>query len=311
MEALALIVEGPRQHALRRLALVPPGSSDLVVDIHWSGISSGTEKLLWTGEMPPFPGLGYPLVPGYESVGQVVDAGRDAAARIGDWVFVPGANCYTDARGLFGGTAERLVVPSSRAFPIDRALGANGILFALAATARHALADGDPPELIVGHGVLGRLLARLTIAAGAPPPIVWDNKECRRQGAHGYQVIAPKDDPGGKYRTIYDASGYSDGIDTLIGKLARGGEIVLAGFYANRLSFGFAAAFQAEMRMRVAAEWAPEDLAATRALVDGGALDLAGLLTDIRPASEAEKAYPAALLDPECLKMALDWRPAA
>jgi len=28
------------------------------VAIHWSGVSSGTEKLLWTGEMPPFPGMG-------------------------------------------------------------------------------------------------------------------------------------------------------------------------------------------------------------------------------------------------------------
>ena len=30
------------------------------------------------------------------------------------------------------------------------------------------------PELIIGHGVLGRLLARLTVAAGLPPPTVWE-----------------------------------------------------------------------------------------------------------------------------------------
>ena len=45
------------------------------MDIEWSGISTGTEKLLWSGRMPPFPGMGYPLVPGYESVGRIV-AGR-------------------------------------------------------------------------------------------------------------------------------------------------------------------------------------------------------------------------------------------
>jgi 3-hydroxyethyl bacteriochlorophyllide a dehydrogenase len=28
--------------------------------------------------MPSFPGMGYPLVPGYESVGRIVDAGADA-----------------------------------------------------------------------------------------------------------------------------------------------------------------------------------------------------------------------------------------
>ncbi len=307
MDALAVIVDAPRRLALRTLALTDPGPSDVVIETHWSGISSGTEKLLWTGEMPRFPGMGYPLVPGYESVGRVVDAGADVTGRIGDWVFVPGANCYTEARGLFGGTAQRLVVPSARAFSISESLGVDGVLFALAATARHALAAGDPPDLIVGHGVLGRLLARLTIAMGAPAPTVWDNQACRREGAAGYEVIAPKDDARRDYRAIYDVSGFADGLDTLIGKLARGGEIVLAGFYANRLNFAFAPAFQAEARLRVAAEWQPEDLAATGALIESGALDLGGLISHVRPAEEARKAYPTALTDPECLKMVLDW----
>jgi len=51
------------------------GQTDVVVDLAWSGVSAGTERLLWSGDMPPFPGLGYPLVPGYESVGRVVEAG--------------------------------------------------------------------------------------------------------------------------------------------------------------------------------------------------------------------------------------------
>lgn len=307
MEALAVILEAPRQLALRPLGLSPMGPSDLLVETHWSGISTGTEKLLWTGEMPHFPGMGYPLVPGYESVGRVVDAGDEVRGRIGDWVFVPGANCYSEAKGLFGGTAKRLIVPSARAFPIAESLGADGILHALAATARHALAGGDPPDLIIGHGVLGRLLARLTIASGAPAPTVWDNKASRRCGARGYHVIAPKDDDRSGYRTIYDVSGYADGLDTLVGKLARGGEIVLAGFYANRLNFAFAPAFRAEARMRVAAEWAADDMRAVQVLIASGALALDGLISDVRPAGAAAKVYPEALLDTECLKMVLDW----
>lgn len=307
MDALAVILEAPRRLSLRKLALSPPGPSDVVVDVHWSGISTGTEKLLWSGEMPQFPGMGYPLVPGYESVGRVVDAGEDVRERIGDWVFVPGATCFVEARGLFGGTAQRVVLPSARAFPIAESLGRDGILFALAATALHALSGGDPPELIVGHGVLGRLLARLTIASGAPAPVVWDNNPARHQGACGYEVIAPKDDDRRDYGAIYDASGYADGLDILIGRLRKRGEVVLAGFYANRPSFAFAPAFRAEARLRVAAEWGPDDLASTRALVESGALDLSGLITEVRPAREAEKAYPAAFNDRDCLKMVLDW----
>ena len=307
MDALAATLEGPGRLALRRLGLRGVEASDVVVAVHWSGVSSGTEKLLWTGEMPPFPGMGYPLVPGYESVGRIVDAGADAQSRIGEWVFVPGANCYTEARGLFGGTAQTLIVASARALPIPESLAEKGVLFALAATARHALAGGSAPDLIVGHGVLGRLLARLTIASGAPAPTVWDNKAHRRSGAQGYQVIAPKDDDRHDYCTIYDASGSSDVIDILIGRLARHGEIVLAGFYANRISFAFPAAFQREARLRVAAEWLPEDLAATHTLIESGALDLAGLVTDVAPAGAAQSAYPTAFEDQECLKLVLDW----
>ena len=116
------------------------------VEIDWSGISSGTEKLLWTGRMPSFPGMGYPLVPGYESVGRIVDAGADARGRIGEWVFVPGANCYPQARGLFGGTARRVVLPHARAIPIGESLGRDGILLALAATAHHAIDGGGVPD---------------------------------------------------------------------------------------------------------------------------------------------------------------------
>jgi 3-hydroxyethyl bacteriochlorophyllide a dehydrogenase len=63
---------------MRSRALTAPQSTDVVIDIAWSGISSGTERLLWEGRMPSFPGMGYPLVPGYESVGRIVDAGADA-----------------------------------------------------------------------------------------------------------------------------------------------------------------------------------------------------------------------------------------
>jgi len=307
MNAHAVILEAPRKLSLRPLALSPCGPSDVIVEIHHSGISTGTEKLFWTGEMPSFPGMGYPLVPGYESVGRVIAGGIDVEDRIGDWVFVPGATCYESARGLFGGTAEKVILPSARALPVSESLGREGVLFALAATALHAIAGGRAPDLIIGHGTLGRLLARLTIAMGAPAPTVWDNKASRRTGGAGYDVLAPKDDDRRDYTSIYDASGYADGIDVLIGRLAHGGEIVLAGFYANRPSFAFPAAFRAEARFRVAAEWKAEDLSATRDLIDSGSLDLGGLISHTSPAGEALKAYPTAFNDTDCLKMVLDW----
>jgi bacteriochlorophyllide a dehydrogenase len=306
----AVILQGPKDLGLDSLGLIAPGAEDLVVEVAWSGISTGTEKLFWSGTMPPFPGMGYPLVPGYEAAGEVVEAGADSGFRVGDAVFVPGANCFAgNVKGLFGGASRHLVTKASRVARLDSAMGPTGALLALAATARHALAGFDTalPDLIVGHGTLGRLLARLTVAAGAPAPTVWETDPSRRNGAVGYDCIAPEDDPRRDYRAIYDASGAKGMLDQLIQRIAKGGEIVLAGFYTEPVAFAFPPAFMREARIRIAAEWTPEDLTATRSLIESGALSLDGLITHTRPASDAAAAYETAFTDAACLKMILDW----
>ncbi len=318
MDTVAIVMTAPQEMALRRLDLTPPGDSDVVVEVDWSGISTGTERLLWTGRMPPFPGMGYPLVPGYEAVGRVVSAGPQSGRREGDAIFVPGARCFgtldgVEVRGLFGGAAKRLVVPGARTTRIDPALGERGTLIALAATAWHAIsaAGASPPDLIVGHGVLGRLLARLAILTGAAPPMVWETQPARHAGAAGYAVLRPEDDERRDYRAIYDASGDAAALDGLIARLAPGGEIVLAGFYADRLSFAFPPAFMREARLRVAAEWRPADMLAVAEMIAEGQLDLDGLITHRADAAQAEQAYRTAFDDSACLKLALDWRRAA
>ena len=310
MNTIAVVLEQPEHLVLSRLDLSPPGEVDIVVDIEWSGISTGTERLLWSGRMPHFPGMGYPLVPGYESVGRVALAGSQSGRRVGQHVFVPGARCYGEVRGLFGGAAAHVVVPGSRVVPIDDQLGERGVLLALAATARHAIAGAhsQQPELIVGHGVLGRLLARLALIGGGTPPVVWERNPERVSGAEGYQVLDPADDSRRDYRAIYDVSGDASLLDSLITRLAPGGEIVLAGFYSEPLSFAFPPAFMREARIRIAAQWREQDLVAVKELAESGRLSLDGLITHRSDALDANVAYRTAFGDSACLKMILDWR---
>ncbi|MES2974284.1 MAG: chlorophyll synthesis pathway protein BchC [Pseudomonadota bacterium] len=309
MKAMAVVLERPEHLVLSQLDLSTPTDDDVVVDISWSGISTGTEKLLWSGRMPAFPGMGYPLVPGYESVGEIVVAGPNSGRRSGDTVFVPGSSCFGPVRGLFGGAAARLVVPGARALQIDSQLAERGVLLALAATAYHATsgAGTQQPDLIIGHGVLGRMIARLAVVAGAAP-VVWETNAARREGAEGYEVIDPSTDTRRNYRCICDVSGDGKLLDTLIGRLAPGGEVVLAGFYDEPLSFVFPPAFMREARIRVAAQWQPQDLAAVRDLAESGRLSLDGLITHRSEATQADAAYRTAFGDPACLKMILDWR---
>ncbi len=311
LETTAVVFEHPGQLALQQIGLASPDAGDCVVDIEWSGISTGTERLLWLGRMPDFPGMGYPLVPGYESVGRVVDPGSAPGLVAGERVFVPGSRGFSGVRGLFGGAAARVVAPAERLIPIGDALAEEGVLLALAATAYHALApSGRPvlPELLVGHGVLGRLIARLVLALDGPPPVVWERNPARRGGNGGYRVIDPADDARRDYQVICDVSGDGAIFDPLILRLARGGLLVLAGFYEQPVSFDFPPAFMREVRLQVAAEWRPEDLQEVLSLLRSGRLSLDGLITHRVHATQAVTAYRTAFEDADCLKMVLDWR---
>jgi len=310
MQSVAVVMKEPGHVALERVTLNEPAADDVVVAVDWSGISSGTERLLWQGRMPHFPGMGYPLVPGYETVGRVVDLGGGADFSIGESVFVPGASCFASVRALFGGSAKQLVAPSSRLLRLGTLGGIEATLLALAATAYHVAPSGSGlrPDLIVGHGVLGRLLARLAVLDGGAPPTIWETSAARRSGGVGYAVVDPADDDRRDYRCICDASGDAGLLDMLIQRLAPGGEIVLAGFYTAPLFFDFPPAFMREARIRVAAQFLPSDLIAVRDLVQNGRLSLAGLVTHQSPVADADRAYRTAFDDADCLKMILDWR---
>jgi 3-hydroxyethyl bacteriochlorophyllide a dehydrogenase len=307
----AVVFEQPGTMTLREVSLLEPEPGDCVVDVEWSGISTGTERLLWQGRMPHFPGLSYPLVPGYESVGRITRESPNHNLRAGQRVFVPGSRGFSDVAGLFGGASARLVVPADRLIAIGDELAEEATLLALAATAYHAIQRADTlPDLIVGHGVLGRLIARITVAMGKRDLVVWEKHAARRGGAVDYQVVDPASDSRADYRVICDVSGDTALLDQLISRLAPQGCVILAGFYDTPLGFNFAPAFMREITLRVAAEWQPEDLTRVIQLIERGRLSLAQLITHRARPGEADAAYRTAFEAPDCLKMILDWRSA-
>jgi 3-hydroxyethyl bacteriochlorophyllide a dehydrogenase len=105
-----------------------------------------------------------------------------------------------------------------------------------------------------------------------------------------------------------DASGDTQILDLCIRHLARRGEVVLAGFYAEPLQFVFPPAFMREAAIRIAAQWTTKDMDIVLDLVSRGALSLDRLITHRCPASEAQTAYETAFNNSSCLKMVLDWR---
>jgi bacteriochlorophyllide a dehydrogenase len=312
MHSTAVVFDRPRQLALKPLLVRERDEATCIVDVKWSGISTGTERLLWDGSMPEFPGMGYPLVPGYESVGRIAKGGSAGKFNEGDLVFVPGAKSFTDVKNLFGATASCLAADASKLVKVPESLGHNATLMSLAATAYHAVyIAGANVDLIVGHGVLGRLVARLALAMGLEAPVVWEKNPARRKGNDGYEVVAPEKDLKRNYRSVLDASGDAGILDLAIGRLARNGVVTLAGFYSQPLSFAFAPAFMREATIRIAAEFTAANIDSVLTLIDSGDLSLDGLISHDAAAVDCALAYDTAFRDPSCTKMILDWKHAA
>jgi len=303
LKARGVVFRGDRSSALETLELTSPDSGEVVVDVAWSGVSTGTERMLWTGEMPPFPGMGYPLVPGYESVGRII-AAPDQPGLVGKMAFIPGSSCFKDASGLFGASASRLMVKSDRLALLGEHASPEHTLLALAATAHHAIIRGKAPDLVIGNGVLGRLVARITEAVTGEAPTIWETDPVRRSAT---AAIDPATDTRMDYLAPCDVSGSVEALDQIITHCARGAEITLAGFYKTRPNFAFPPAFMKEISLHVAAEWRPEDLNAVLAMVRDGVLGLSGLITHTTAPDDIAGAYETAFDDASCLKMIIDW----
>jgi len=309
VDATAVIIEKPERICLKSVALDARADDDLCVTTAFSGISTGTERLILSGDMPHFPGMGYPLVPGYEAVGRVTAAPKRSDFQQGDWVFVPGAACFGALKGLFGASASRLVVGADRAVKLpDRLAGRpESVLLALAATALHAVRRGGVPDLIIGHGVLGRLAARIALALGHHPT-VWEIDASRSDAAGDYAILHPGADRRTDYGAILELSGSVEALDAALMHARRHAQITLGGFYHPNLTFGYPPAFMREVQFVVASEWTPGDMADAVVMVGDGTLNLDGLISHGAAALDAAAAYRTAFTDPACLKMTLDWR---
>jgi threonine dehydrogenase-like Zn-dependent dehydrogenase len=158
----AFWVTGTGQGSVRREALPEPGPQEVMVRTLYSGVSRGTETLVFRGEVPeseyarlraPFQGGDFPgpVKYGYISVG-LVEAGPDAL--LGRTVF-----CLFPHQ-------TRYVVPVDAVYPLPDGVPAErAVLAANLETAVNGLWDATPRigdrVTVVGAGTLGCLVAWL------------------------------------------------------------------------------------------------------------------------------------------------------
>jgi 3-hydroxyethyl bacteriochlorophyllide a dehydrogenase len=301
--------------ATHEAALRVAAPDEVVVDTRYSSISAGTERLLFSGKLPGFPMLRFPLVPGYESAGVVVRVGSAVTdVAVGDEVFVGGSMCYTDVAGVFGGNAARLIKKAAQVVPLHGIPLRQAPLLALAATSLHGvLRLGDVAGrrvCVLGMGAIGQFAARFLVAAGAQV-ICADVNAARLSGApDGCERLdlaaAPLDEVLHEVDAVVEGTGRSEEIARSARALRPGGTILLLSYY-DELRTPYVDLFVKEISLLVAREWQHSDLLAARDAVAAGNIEFGRLGDYVVPVSEYERAYRTAFEDPSVPKVILQW----
>lgn len=314
MQTNAVVITAPHQVGIQPVTLKPLAAGEVAVATRYTSISAGTERMLLAGQMP-HPMLQLPVVPGYETVGEVVELGSGVdKSLLGKLVYVGGSMCYSDVNAAWGGQSERLHVSAERALELRNVAAKQGVMLALSATSLHGVDNLNPQPydriLVLGQGPVGQLAARFLTARGATV-VVTDRNAQRLDRAHATQTVnvsttSLRDVVDEPFSAIIDATGSMDAITEALPHLKTGGTILLLGYY-HKIDLPYMPLFLKEARLLTAKEWAPGDLRCARNYIEDGTLDVAPLITHEVNSAEITSAYDTALNDDACLKLVINW----
>ncbi|TVQ35851.1 MAG: dehydrogenase [Geminicoccaceae bacterium] len=228
-------ITGPGHGEVRQEVLAPPGPGEVLVETLVSGVSVGTERLVFAGRVPAsqyeamrapcqrghFPG---PLAYGYAAVGRVVEGRAPVES---DWVFClhPHASAFV--------VPAAAVVPVPAAVPPMRAVLAANMETALNASWDAAVNPGERVA-VIGAGVVGSLAAYVLARFGHRPLLVdIEPRRAALAAALGLDFCV-SGDVRGPFDLVVHASGSPSGLVRALDLLAFEGRVLELSWYGDR-----------------------------------------------------------------------------
>lgn len=227
----------PRAVDVREAEVPRPGRGQVLVRALASGISQGTERLLYRGEGPtPFdPSLDPPGTPtyprryGYAWVGEIAACGAETTAVEGTRVFglLP--------HGDWHAVDEHALRTIDRAIPASRAVLAANLETAITCVWDAGISLGDE-VVVIGGGIVGLLAGWLASRSGARVRLIEASPKRRALGtALGAIALAPDEHPPqADADVVIEASGDPASLDRAIAHAGVEAVIAVASFYGVR-----------------------------------------------------------------------------
>jgi 2-desacetyl-2-hydroxyethyl bacteriochlorophyllide A dehydrogenase len=228
--ARALFHTAPRCVEIREIPTPRPAAGEVLVRTLRSGISSGTERLVYRGEIPAelplddtIGALGgtfsYPFAYGYACVGEVAETGQAIFA-------------FHPHQDVFTARADELI-------PLPAIDPASATLFPLVETALQVTLDAGTGYrdrvVVLGAGVLG-LLTGLLMQRSGWRPVIAEPQAWRRAMASslGVTTAAPEELVKEEVPLVIDASGNPDAPAMALNMLAHEGTLLVASWFGTK-----------------------------------------------------------------------------
>ena len=332
------LIRKPYEVVIQEAETPEPEPGQILIRTTVSGISAGTEMNLYKGTNPDLvrrrwgERFVYPMVPGYQGVGVVVQRAPDVTDfEIGDRVVTNGSH------------AEYAVVESRNAMRLPDALSdETASLMAVARIAMHGVRRGrvqyGDRVAVVGMGLMGQLAIQHARLAGAGTTIAVDPDRWRldmagRLGAD--HLIDPQSEDArerieeyteGGADVVLETAGVSSAVPVALSLARYGARVVIVGWHIRPISIDLAEdLLYKELDLLpsraggLGGDLPPHILRwnrrrSTDLIVQHllkGRLSVDGLVTHVIPAEEVERAYEMILNRSEpSLHVTLDWRAA-
>ncbi|MGW1680678.1 zinc-dependent alcohol dehydrogenase family protein [Saccharopolyspora sp. NPDC002376] len=311
----AAIIDQPGSIRVGEVPDPKPGDGQLVIKVGACGIC-GTDLHIADGHFPPTP---YPIVPGHEFAGEVVELGADVPGgwKIGDRVAVDPslfcgyctpcrsghgnlcANWNATGDTVDGAFAEYVAIPASTAYRMpDSMTWQQGALVEPVSCAVHGVrqigVEAGERFLVVGAGTMGLLMQQLLQRGGAQVSVV-DRNAARLARATKLGAVAVSTDVAEldqRFDAAVDCTGAAPAIEAAFDSLRRGGRLLVFGVAPAeaRISLSPFRIYNDEIKI-VGSMAVLHSYGAALGLVASGAIDTDELLTDTLPLEE----FPAAL----------------
>jgi (R,R)-butanediol dehydrogenase / meso-butanediol dehydrogenase / diacetyl reductase len=298
----ALVLDRPREWAVRTLPLAAPGPGEVVVEPVYVGLC-GTDLHIAAGRHPR---ARLPLVLGHEIVGvpstgrwagqavvvdPTISCGNCAACRSGDEHVCLNLRLVGIDRP--GALAGRLCVAEAKLHPVPAGLPlTTAALAEPLAVAVHAAARAGPylgaRVVVLGAGPIGLLTGLVTRAAGAREVVLVEPGGPRREAASrlGFETAAEAeavpDLLGGHLAdVVFDAAGVPAAARHATRLVRARGAIVVEGLHGEPAAVDLTTLTFAELTMLGTRVYRPADLDLALGLLAAGSLDVTPLISEV------------------------------